>query len=97
MSAIITKEMERNEIFREKMRLQKCPFRLKIETGAISGNVYQYMMECDPDCVALIHDKDKTSYSCLRLMNVNYKIPEYRDLTIFSSGIPKEEEENECE
>ena len=96
MSTIITKEMERNEAFREKMINQKCPFRLKIETGA-SGNVYQYMMNCDPDCVALIYDTNQISYSCLRLMNINYEIPEYRGLTIFSSGIPKKEEENECE
>ena len=96
MSAIITKEMERNEMFREKMRLQKCPFRLKIETGT-SGNVYQYMMECDPDCAALIYDGNRAFYSCLRLMNINYELPEHNGLTIFSSGIPKEEEENECE
>ena len=96
MSTIITKEMERNEAFREMMRNQKCPFRLKIETGA-SGNVYQYMMNCDPDCVALIYDTDKTAYSCLRLMNVDYEIPKEHGLTIFSSGIPKKEEENECE
>ena len=96
MSTIITKEMERNEAFREMMRLQKCPFRLKIETGA-SGTVYQHMMECDPDCAALTHSADKAFYSCLRLMNVNYEIPTNRDLTIFDSGIPKEEEENECE
>ena len=62
MSTIITKEMERNEAFREMMRLQKCPFRLKIETGA-SGNVYQYMMECDPDCAALIYDEDKAAWA----------------------------------
>ena len=96
MSTIITKEMERNEAFREMMRLQKCPFRLKIETGA-SGNIYQYMMECDPDCAALIHSEDRAFYSCLRLMNVNYEVPEYNGLTIFASGITTEEEENECE
>ena len=50
------------------------------------------MMECDPDCAALIHSKDKTSYSCLRLMNINYEIPKDRGLAIFSSGIPKEED-----
>lgn len=91
MSTIITKEMERNEAFQEKMRNQKCPFRLQIKTGA-SGTVYQHMMECDPDCVALIHSEDKTSYSCLRLMNINYETTGRENLTIFSSGIPKEEE-----
>ena len=91
MNTIMTKEMERDEAFRETMRLQKCPFRLKIETGA-SGIVRQHMMECDPDCAALIHSTDKTSYSCLRLMNINYEIPKDRGLTIFSSGIPKEED-----
>lgn len=92
MNTIMTKEMERDKVFREMMRLQKCPFRLKIETGA-SGNVYQYMMECDPDCAALIHSKDRTSYSCLRLMSVNYEVPKDHGLTIFSSEIPKEEED----
>lgn len=67
-NTIMTKEMERDEAFREMMRLQKCPFRLKIETGT-SGVVRQYMIECDPDCAALIHNKDKTSYSCLRLQS----------------------------
>ena len=90
MNTIMTKEMERDEAFREMMRLQKCPFRLRIETGA-SGVVRQYMMECDPDCAALIHSTDKTSYSCLRLMNINYEIPKGRSLTIFSSGLSKEE------
>ena len=91
MNTIITKEMERDEQFCEIMRLQKCPFRLKIETDA-SGVVLQHMMECDPDCAALVHSVDKTSYSCLRLMNVNYEIPKNSGLTIFSSGIPKEDD-----
>ena len=91
MNTIITKEMERDKEFREMMRLQKCPFRLKIETD-VSGVIYQYMMECDPDCAALINSTDKTSYSCLRLMNINYEIPKSRGLTIFSSGISKEED-----
>ena len=91
MNTIMTKEMERDEAFREMMRLQKCPFRLKIETGA-SGVVRQYMMECDPDCAALVHTTDKTSYSCLRLMNINYEIPKDRGLAIFSSGVSKEED-----
>lgn len=91
MNTIMTKEMERDEAFREMIRLQKCPFRLKIETG-ISGVVWQHMMECDPDCAALIHSTDKTSYSCLRLMNINYEIPKDRSITIFSSGLPKKED-----
>ena len=87
---ITTPEMERNEAFRNIMRNQKCPFRFKTETGA-TGTTYQYMMDCDPDCVALIHAHDKHAYSCLRLMTVNYNIPAGKSLEIFSSGLPKEE------
>ena len=89
---ITTPEMEWNEAFRNIMRNQKCPFRLKTEISA-TGTTYQYMMECDPDCVALIHSHDKHAYSCLRLMNVNYTIPAGKSLEIFSSGLPKEGEE----
>ena len=91
MNTIMTKEMERNEAFREVMRSQKCPFRLRTEVDA-AGTTYQYMMDCDPDCVALIHAHDKHAYSCLRLMTVNYNIPAGKSLEIFSSGLPKEED-----
>lgn len=90
-NTITTPEMERDEAFRNIMRNQKCPFRFKTEVGA-TGTAYQYMMECDPDCVALIHTHDKHAYSCLRLMNVNYTIPAGKSLEIFSSGLPKEED-----
>lgn len=87
---IMTPEMERNEAFRNFMRNQKCPFRFKIETD-VTGVTYQHMMKCDPDCVALIYARDKSAYSCLRLMNVNYAIPAGNSLEIFSSDLPKEE------
>jgi hypothetical protein len=90
-NTITTPEMERNEAFRNIMRNQKCPFRLKTKVDA-TGTTYQYMMECDPDCAALIHTHDKHAYSCLRLMNVNYTIPGGKSLEIFSSGLPKEED-----
>ena len=88
---IMTPEMERNEAFRELIRNQKCPFRFRTETG-VDGTTYQYMMNCDLDCTALIYS-DKHDYSCLRLMNVNYTIPEGESLEIFSVGLPKEEED----
>ena len=86
---IITPEMERTEAFRNFMRNQKCPFRFKIETD-VTGVTYQHMMQCDPDCVALIHTYDKSAFSCLRLMNVNYAIPAGNSLEVCSSGLPKE-------
>ena len=85
-NTITTPEMERNEAFRNIMRNQKCPFRLKTKVDA-TGTTYQYMMECDPDCAALIHTHDKHAYSCLRLMNVNYTIPEEKISRDFPPGI----------
>ena len=82
---IMTPEMERDEAFRNFIRNQKCPFRFKTETGA-TGTTYQYMMECDPDCAALIYPTDRKTYSCLRLMNVS------ESFEIFSSSLPKEED-----
>ena len=93
-NTITTPEMERDEAFRNIMRNQKCPFRIRTEISAATGTTYQYMMECDPNCVALIHTHDKYAYSCLRLMNVNYTIPAGQSLEVFSSGLPKEEEAN---
>ena len=48
--------------FRQMISTQKCPFRFK--TRETCGVTTQEMMPCDPDCVALIHASDKSSYSC---------------------------------
>ena len=92
MNTIMTRQMERDEEFRAMMRNQKCPFRFRTETSA-AGITRQYMMECDPDCLALIHQADKSSFSCLRLMNIHYNIPNGGKIEIFH-GIDKDEEEN---
>ena len=91
MNIIMARQMERDEAFRRMMRSQKCPFRFKTETSA-TGTTHQYMMECDPDCLALVHQPDKSCFSCLRLMNVHYNIPAGKTMEIFR-GIDKNEEE----
>ena len=85
---IITKEEERRQKFRDHMKGQKCPFRLRTETG-VSGIQFQYLMPCDPDCVALIHKSDLSAFSCLRLMNVNYQLKYENGIEIFS-GVEEE-------
>ena len=92
-NTIVTKEAERREAFREHMRGQLCPFRLKIETSA-TGTVRQYMMPCDPDCAALIHKADLTSYSCLRLTITHF---ECKNTVEVFSGLPEEVEDNASE
>lgn len=88
---IMTRQMERDEAFRRLIQSQKCPFRFKTEVS-VTGTTRQYMMECDPDCLALIHQPDKSCFSCLRLMNVHYNIPTGKAIEIFH-GIDKDEEE----
>ena len=86
---IMTPEQERNETFREMMRLQKCPFRFKkVRHG---DDFWDEMMPCDPDCAALITQWDKSTYSCLRLMSVQYPLKYEHGIEIFQ-GLNKEED-----
>ena len=86
---ILNKTNIRDAAFRQMISTQKCPFRFK--TRETCGVTTQEMMPCDPDCVALIHASDKSSYSCLRLTHSIYEIPEGHGFEIFG-GI--EEDEN---
>lgn len=88
---LLNKKSERDNAFRNLMKSQKCPFRL--HTVSSSNETYQYMMPCDPDCVALIHASDKSSYSCLRLTHSIYEIPKGHGIEIFG-GIEKDENES---
>ena len=90
MGFIMTKEMVRDEAFKELMRLQKCPFRLKkVSRGS---DILDEMMPCDPDCAALITKADKSSYSCLRLMSAQYPLKYENGIEIFR-GLDKEEDQ----
>ena len=87
---ILNKTNIRDATFRQMISTQKCPFRFK--TRETCGVTTQEMMPCDPDCVALIHASDKSSYSCLRLTHSIYEIPEGHGIEIFGGN---EEDENE--
>lgn len=87
---LLNEKSKRDNAFRNLMKSQKCPFRFK--TRETCGVTTQEMMPCDPDCVALIHPTDKSSYSCLRLTHSIYEIPKGHGIEIFG-GLEKDENE----
>lgn len=56
------------ERFRNYIKTQKCPFRIKT-VKFTSGIEEQKFMNCDPDCIALIIGDDYETYGCLRCVN----------------------------
>lgn len=85
----ITPIQSRSERFANKMRGMNCPFRTRTVTRA-NGTVEQYFMPCDPNCIALIHWRDYTEYSCLRLVQARYTANE---LCIAASGVDEEDDD----
>lgn len=70
--------------FEEYIQTQKCPFRVHPNTNEL--------MPCDYDCVALTISNDN-SYTCLRLVNINYKMdPKYIGLLVPRAIIEEEDE-----
>ena len=89
-NTIVTKNQEREELFEAFIKEIKCPFRTMIKTDNF-GTKMEYMMPCDPHCAALINRADKTAYSCLRLMSVQYPLKYEHGIEIFH-GLDKEED-----
>lgn len=88
-NTIILNEVdERDAAFRQIISAQKCPFRFKTRKNSY-GVTSQEMMPCDPDCLALLHKEDKSSFSCLRLMSVRYDVPKDNGAEIFA-GVDNE-------
>lgn len=85
---ILDKTEERDVAFRQMISAQKCPFRFKTRENSY-GVTSQEMMPCDPDCLALLHKEDKSSFSCLRLMNVRYDVSKDDGITILA-GVSNE-------
>lgn len=86
---IISKEAEREKAFRALIRNLKCPFRLKKMVHG--SDTWEEMMPCDPDCAAMINRVDKTAFSCLRLMSVQYPLEYEHGIEIFH-GLDEEED-----
>lgn len=70
--------------FEEYIQTQKCPFRTNPNTNEL--------MPCDGDCMALIV-QDDNSYSCLRLVNINYTIDQKYLGLLIPGGVIIEEED----
>ncbi len=86
---IVSAEEVREEEFRRYMAKIKCPFRIK---KVMHGNdVWEEMMPCQADCAALINRADKSAWSCLRMMNIQYPLKYEHGIEIFH-GLDKEED-----
>lgn len=86
---IMSAAQERDLQFDELIKGLKCPFRTRTHTD-INGDVHQFMMPCDPKCAALINRGDKTAFSCIRLMSIQYPLKYEHGIEIFH-GLDKEE------
>ena len=87
---ILSSEQDRDQRFEDLIKGLKCPYRIRTHTD-LNGDTLQYMMPCDPQCAALINRADKSAFSCIRLMNIQYPLKYEHGIEIFH-GIDKEED-----
>ena len=85
---ILSNEQDRDQKFEDLIKGLKCPYRIRTHTD-LNGDTLQYMMPCDPQCVALIYRADKSAFSCISLMNIQYPVKQEDGIEIFQ-GIKEE-------
>ena len=85
---ILSNEQDRDQIFEDLIKGLKCPYRIRTHTD-LNGDALQYMMPCDPQCIALIYRADKSAFSCIRLMNIQYPVKQEDGIEIFQ-GVKEE-------
>ncbi len=88
---ILSNEQDRDQRFENLIKELKCPYRIRTHTDS-NGDTLQYMMPCDPQCAALINRADKSAFSCIRLMNIQYPLKYEHGIEIFH-GLDKEEDQ----
>lgn len=88
---ILSNEQDRDQRFEQLIKGLKCPFRTWTHKDPTSGDTYEYMMSCDPRCAALINREDKSAFSCIRLMSIQYPLKYEHGIEIFH-GLDKEED-----
>jgi hypothetical protein len=72
--------VEKQYTIKDAVKNQKCPFRKRIETHVNNSLTEEFMMPCDPYCLALIYHRDeknpnKFHVGCLRMSHTTDTTP----------------------